>query len=302
VRAAGCVVTRVARDGIEILVVHRPRYDDWSLPKGKAEGGETPLATARREVLEETGLTCVVGPALPSVDYVDQFGRDKTVDYFLARAIATRGFDPDAHVDATTNNPEVDELCWLGWAAAARRVSRVDDRVVIDAAEKALAATAFVLLVRHAHAGQRSNWRSDDEQRPLSRTGRQQAVALAETAAFGARAMWSSPYVRCRQSLEPLAEVLEVSIEDRKFLAEGADPRVAYRALVDGGDGTVACSHGDVIGGVVDIAVRAVEGEGGTVVDADRCRKGSIWALVNTDARLVRAEYFRPLPNWPLPN
>jgi 8-oxo-dGTP diphosphatase len=103
VRAAGGVVWRSRAGTIEVVVVHRPRYDDWSLPKGKCDTGERDEDAARREVLEETGLACELGPELATSRYVDGRGRDKVVRYW---AMTVR----DGSFQA---NDEVDETRWL---------------------------------------------------------------------------------------------------------------------------------------------------------------------------------------------
>ena len=120
VRAAGGVVTRAGTDGIEVLVVHRPQYDDWTLPKGKAERGETSIDTARREVLEETGFVCVIGPEVSDVDYVDRRGRPKVVRYFAMR-VEHGHFFP---------NDEVDAIEWCTLHAAAARLTYPRDHEV----------------------------------------------------------------------------------------------------------------------------------------------------------------------------
>lgn len=121
VLAAGCVLWRRAPD-IEICLVHRPRYDDWSFPKGKLKRGETALEGALREVLEETGHHCVPGAVLPTARYLTD-GRPKEVSYWAAEA--THGtFVP---------NDEVDRLAWLPPSAARSRLSRPGDRVQLDA-------------------------------------------------------------------------------------------------------------------------------------------------------------------------
>jgi len=125
VRAGGGVVWR--RDGpgpVRILVVHRPRYDDWSLPKGKCDRGETDEDCARREVREETGLTCRLGPELPSTRYRDNKGRDKTVRYWAMEPVADGGFTP---------NTEIDEIRWLPLPEAVELLSYDHDRPVAEA-------------------------------------------------------------------------------------------------------------------------------------------------------------------------
>lgn len=130
VRAAGGAVWRRGPDGgLEVLLVHRPRYDDWSIPKGKCDPGEPDEACARREVAEETGLSCSVGPELPSQRYVDHRGRDKVVRYWAMSVVAG-----DGRLDH-----EVDEVVWLPLAAAGRRLSYARDAAVLDALPDALA-------------------------------------------------------------------------------------------------------------------------------------------------------------------
>ena len=129
VRAAGGAVWRRAADGdLEVLLVHRPRYDDWSLPKGKCEEGEADEACAVREVAEETGLVGQLGPELPSQRYQDQKGRDKVVRYWAMEVAAGDG----------RLEHEVDEVAWLPLEAARRRLSYARDAEVLDALPAAL--------------------------------------------------------------------------------------------------------------------------------------------------------------------
>jgi 8-oxo-dGTP pyrophosphatase MutT (NUDIX family) len=123
IRAAGAVAWRPVGDGIEVLVVHRPRYDDWSLPKGKLEEGESWRDGARREVEEETGVTGTLGPHLATTTYTDRKGRAKEVRWF--EMAAPRG--------EFTVNDEVDEVVWLTPDAARRKLTRADDVEVIRA-------------------------------------------------------------------------------------------------------------------------------------------------------------------------
>jgi 8-oxo-dGTP diphosphatase len=122
VLAAGVVLWRTAPAGVEIALIHRPRHDDWSLPKGKLKRGEGFAAAALRETREETGLACDLGPALPATRYLVD-GRPKEVRYWAARA----------HAGDFVANTEVDEMVWLGPAAARRRLTHAHDRAVINA-------------------------------------------------------------------------------------------------------------------------------------------------------------------------
>jgi 8-oxo-dGTP pyrophosphatase MutT (NUDIX family) len=129
VRAGGGAVWRKGDDGvIEVLLVHRPKYDDWSLPKGKCEPGESFAEAALREVWEETGLTCRLGAELVDVRYTDHKGRPKVARYWAMQPVEGT-FEPD---------DEVDELRWLPFAEATRLLSYAHDRPVLGALVRAI--------------------------------------------------------------------------------------------------------------------------------------------------------------------
>ena len=129
VRAAGGVVLRPGASGDpEVLLVHRPRYDDWSLPKGKCDPGESYEDCARREVEEETGITAELGDQLPEVRYRDQKDRPKLVRYWVMRPASDPGpFEP---------NDEVDDVAWLPLADAEERLSYDHDRGLLAAVRR----------------------------------------------------------------------------------------------------------------------------------------------------------------------
>ncbi|HEY7660653.1 MAG TPA: NUDIX hydrolase [Actinomycetota bacterium] len=121
IRAAGGIVLRIPRDddGPEVALIHRPRYDDWSFPKGKLHDGEDDETAALREVAEETGLRCAIERELADVTYADRNGRPKVVRYYLMRAEAAEGFVP---------GHEVDELRWVPASQAPGILSYPHDR------------------------------------------------------------------------------------------------------------------------------------------------------------------------------
>ncbi|WP_026189604.1 NUDIX hydrolase [Salinispora mooreana] len=203
IRAAGGVLWRPGQGGIEVCLVHRPRYGDWSLPKGKLEPGEHPLRAALREVAEETDVRAVPQARLPSVRYRSQ-DRPKVVDYWSMRAVTTGGFQPDT---------EVDEVRWLAVDKAVRLVSYPHDAAVVRAFAALPPVTATVMLVRHADAGGRSGWAGSPHGRPLSGAGWAQARELAPLVAVVAPVrLLAASARRCVQTLSPVADLLDLPI------------------------------------------------------------------------------------------
>ena len=135
IRAGGGVVVRPGADGPEILLVHRPRYNDWSFPKGKRDGDESDEDTARREVLEETGMAVVLGRELGEARYTDNRGRPKIVRYWLMT------LDPDESGPGFAPNHEVDELRWCSVAEAATLLTYAHDRALLSHAAERLGTT-----------------------------------------------------------------------------------------------------------------------------------------------------------------
>jgi 8-oxo-(d)GTP phosphatase len=268
------------------VLVHRPKYDDWTLPKGKLEPGEELPAAAVREVREETGLDCVLGPALGDVEYVDSSGSDKTVDYWAAAA-ARDGLAP---------TKEIDEARWLSFEEAGRLLSHERDREVVRRAAALLPdvrGPVPVQLVRHARAGRRDRRRGRDELRPLTGTGWAQAGALARSLAAGRPAVLvSSPAVRCVQTLEPLGDVLGVPVQRHEALAEGACAEAALDLLEGAAvlGEVVACTHGDVQAAVIE-ALAAAEVP---ISRPLRFAKGSTWELTLEGGRFTTGRYVPP--------
>jgi 8-oxo-dGTP diphosphatase len=130
VRAAGGIVHRRGAHGIEVLLVHRPKYDDWSFPKGKLDGGETDEDAALREVEEETGYRCVLGDEVGSSAYVDARSRPKTVRYW-AMTVVAGAFEP---------NSEVDVITWLPLDESPARLTHAHDGELLAQARPALEA------------------------------------------------------------------------------------------------------------------------------------------------------------------
>ena len=290
VPAGGGVVWRPAAGSIEVVVIHRPRYDDWSLPKGKLDPGEHVLTAGVREVCEETGLDVVVGRRGLRTTYPVQQGT-KRVDYWLMRAVGGK-FEP---------NDEVDELRWLPVAEARELLSHDHDRAVLaDAARADVPREVSLLLVRHAKAGDRAGFDGPDELRPLDRRGQEQARRLAEVLpAFGPVAVLAADRVRCRQTVEPLAERLGLEVGRATELGEEefqADPQAGLaliERLLEPGDVpgvTVVCSQGGAIPSVLMALGVRWEGVSGALWPPSA--KGSTWVLGGRPGALL-ADYYR---------
>ena len=277
--AAGGLLRREAATGPQFCVVHRPRYQDWTIPKGKLEAGESHRHAAVREIEEETGLGCSVGPELPSTRYLDHEGRTKMVRYWLMTP-TTGDFEGNFEPNA-----EVDELRWLPPAEARELLTYEHDRGVLAAA---LGFDAPIFLIRHAKAGSRAAWEEDDRLRPLSSGGRGQAEALAGLLApEGVGRILSSPFVRCVQTVRPLALALGLPVLEREDLAEGGDADACWAWMAELGDAVAVCSHGDVIPALIERAER----DGADLPATRECRKGSVWRLERRAGRVVAATY-----------
>jgi 8-oxo-dGTP diphosphatase len=296
VRAAGGVLWRTSSGGtgpdgvIEAAVVHRPKYDDWSLPKGKLEAGEHPLEAAAREVREETGLLAVAGRRGPTTRYAVPEG-PKQVDYWLMQAVGGE-FRP---------NSEVDELRWLPVEDAAGLCSHEHDRALLaDLARTDVPRAPTLLLVRHGRAGDRSEFDGPDELRPLDRRGRAQARRLAEVLPlFAPTTVLSAERTRCRETVEPLADRLGLPVLPVPALGEeefADDPQTGLATVErllaprDTPGVTVVCSQGGAIPSVLlSLGVRW-EGVAGRLHPP--AAKGSVWALGGRPGGLL-ADYYR---------
>jgi 8-oxo-dGTP diphosphatase len=285
VLAAGAVLWRLNGDSAtpEVAIIHRPRYDDWSLPKGKVDPGETEPVTAVREVHEETGYSSHLGRRLVAVSYPVEQGMKK-VRYWAARRVDGE-FIP---------NDEVDDLKWLPVADAMKQLEYPHDRKVLRRFTRQPAATQTVMIVRHGTAGSKSRYKGDDRKRPLDKHGRAQAESLVGVLlAFGADTLYAADRVRCHQTLEPLAEELGTAIHSEPLLTEEEYPESRKAArhrvleIAASGGTPVICTQGKVI---PDLIAWWCERDG-VRPDKSRNRKGSAWVMSLADGRLVAADH-----------
>lgn len=259
-----------------VAIVHRPRYDDWSLPKGKLERGEHPLAAAVREVEEEAGVRAVPQLPLPRIRYwLDD--RPKVVDYWAMVTETITSFQPGS---------EVDGLAWLPVTDAIDRLTYAHDAELVRGWAARPPVTATVLLVRHANAGDR--WpRASDHDRPLTSRGVTDAAALCRLLDLFApsRIVSASPR-RCQQTLQPLAATRDLPIEVGTVFDETTgDPTAAaaqLRRYAQAGGATVICSQREMI----PLVLAQVTGDPGADFGTS---KGDGWLLPFSGTRPLTA-------------
>ncbi|WP_158604498.1 NUDIX hydrolase [Nocardioides mangrovicus] len=246
--AAGTVVLR---DG-GVLLLHRPKYDDWSFPKGKQEPDEHVVTTAVRETLEETGLAVRLGRPLPTQTYVQRDGRSKLVHYWRAEVVGDPG------VSGYEPNDEVDQVAWVPIEEAAARLTYSRDVAVLGDAVKHPKPTTPLVLLRHTKALGRKSWDDDDRLRPLTEQGRAQALALVPVlAAYGITRVVSSTSTRCEQTVSPFAAEQGLSLTATPVLAEEHEPNpqdacALLDELLADPEPTVVCTHRPLLPGLLD--------------------------------------------------
>ena len=257
--AAGAVVWRVEKGRLEVLLIHRPRYDDWSWPKGKLEAGETAPECAVREVAEETGQDVVLGARLPGLAYRVSNGTEKVVDYWAAQLAGKRS--PALRARPTfprAAKSEVDRSIWLDVEAANVKLTRPQDRVPLhhlaDLYETDRLRTWAVLVARHGRATKRAGWQGSEASRPLTKEGAQQAAELVPVlAAFGVGSVISSPWARCEKTLRPYAKKTGVPLTLDPALTESSHkkrPQQAFEVIaetLEAGRSAVVCTHRPVL-------------------------------------------------------
>lgn len=283
VHAAGGVVYRegFGNTGPQFLLVHRNRYHDWSLPKGKLNRGESFEEAAGREVLEETGITCKVGQFLGGVMYPTQRGRPKLVKYWMLESID----------GSFTPNLEVDKAEWVGINGARALLSYNRDARLIERAYDLLdnPTATRLYVVRHGNAGVREKWKGPDKKRPLTGKGLEQAELLADfMIRHPVTEIRSSPALRCIQMTEPLAARLGMEVTTNKKLREKTtiDSIRKYLSTIPPG-GVLMSTHGEWVGQLIrDLKERGVPLRG-----PRKWPRASIWVLDLVDGE-VQAGYY----------
>ena len=244
--AAGGVVWRYDIEGeVEILLVHRPRYDDWSLPKGKVEEGEALISCAYREILEETGLSIKLGPYIGSIQYHVVDGL-KEVSYWSASLLEDKS--------AFHANEEVDQIVWLDFESAKFRATRESDREIIERFSESPYDSSALIMLRHAKALERTEWHGEDEDRPLQIVGQQQAKRMLSLyQVFGLDEIHTSDAVRCLDTVAQMAKSLGITPTITSAVSEytykkNKDKAIDYaKDLIKRNKQVVLCSHNPVL-------------------------------------------------------
>jgi 8-oxo-dGTP pyrophosphatase MutT (NUDIX family)/phosphohistidine phosphatase SixA len=244
VTAAGALPWRVTNDRLEVLLIHRPRYDDWSWPKGKIDDGETIPECALREVREEIGLDAPLGRPLPAIHYRVASGL-KVVFYWAVKANGTR-LVPDGK--------EVDSVMWCAPEKAAKLLSNPTDVVPLEylrkAHEEGELNTWPLVVLRHAKAKPRSSWTKAEGERPLAATGTRQAQAVGRLLqVWQPPRVVTSPWLRCVATVAPYAKLAGAKVRMAEALTEHRHHRspkktaAVVEALFDKQRPVVVCTH-----------------------------------------------------------
>ena len=283
IRAAGAVLWRSGAHGPEVALVHRPKYDDWSFPKGKTKDGEHVLHAAVREVWEESGVRATLGRRLSAMEY-EKDERPKRVDYWTATGDGGE-FRP---------NEEIDEIAWLPLREAEIRLTYPHDADLLREFAAGPNRTTPYIVLRHTSAGDKHAWDGDDLLRPLDARGRTEAAGLAESlAGFGAARVFSSATARCLETVLPYAARIGAEIRTDRAFSMGPPATTAKEAgarfarLLAEETPTMVCTHGEL---VPELIGRACEKLAADPPEDPRLPKGGFWVLHVAAGTLVSAE------------
>jgi 8-oxo-dGTP pyrophosphatase MutT (NUDIX family)/phosphohistidine phosphatase SixA len=267
--------------GTEVVIVHRKRYDDWTLPKGKVEAGESVPVCAVREVHEETGVTIRLGVPLDSITYEAGNAGLKKVDYWGGVVLDSVRRPPDA---------EVDVVSWLPVRAALSRLTYSHDHFLVQQYLEQPPTTPLIIL-RHAKAMDRKDWSRKDSARPINTRGRRQARLLVPMLdAYGVTKLVSSTSTRCVATVLPYAQEQELPIETHSLLSEeegennpkgvGRLLRKVRAATLKTGEPTAVCVHRPVLPHILDaLDIAPATLVTGELLVAHLTSKGTVHAL-----------------------
>ena len=284
ISAAGAVVWRKHKDNFtEVAIIHRPKYDDWSFPKGKIEVGESLIACAHREVLEETNLQTEFGPHLGQVEYFTPDGLKK-VTYWSAKVIGEKPF---------RTNTEVDQLKWIPITKVIEVLTNETDKEIFDKFVKVKFNSKPFILLRHAKAITRDEWQGEDDDRPLSSSGQNQAMRLLSTyQVFNIDQIHSSDAVRCYDTVKSMAKGLDIKLEVSSKLSENTykkDKEKAFdyvRELIKEDKSILICSHNPILPKMLNKLTKKSEIE----ADEDKLSPADGWVIHRSGKEIIQID------------
>lgn len=258
IMAAGAVLWRRNSDGdVEIAIVHRPTYDDWSLPKGKIEGSEALIACAYREVIEETGYKARFGPYLGDTFYkVNEV--PKVVRYWSAQVISGE--------EDSFDRAEVDQLLWLSPKKAIETITIKDDRKIVKRFLKLGRDTKPFILLRHAKAVERADWQGDDGDRPLTEKGQRQVKGLIDSLhVFDLKEIHTSDAIRCLDTAAPVAKayglrpVVNSDLSEYTYSRNKESAARYIKNLFERDEAILVCGHNPILSKIVKKMARKLD-------------------------------------------
>lgn len=282
--AAGAVVWRKSESGqVEVVVIHRPKYDDWSFPKGKADIGEAVIACAHREVLEESNLETQFGPYLGDVEY-ETIDGPKRVYFWSAKVITAYPFTP---------NSEVDKLEWHSLKSAKKILTLDSDREILSKFSKLDLDTKPFILLRHAKAITRDEWQGDDDDRPLDSLGSYQADRLVPIyEVYKLEQIHSSDAIRCFDTVNALARKLNITLEVSGKLSESAykkDKEKAFdycKELIKADKSILICSHNPILPKLFNKLTKKAEVE----TDDEKLQPADSWVIHRNGKEIIQVD------------
>ncbi len=284
IAAGGVVWRKNSEDQTEVLLVHRPRYDDWSLPKGKVEDGEALIACAYRELMEETGLNIKLGPFIGSVEYFVADGL-KHVAYWSASILGeNEPFHP---------NEEVDDVLWLTLDAALIKATRESDKNILKRFVDVPYESSALIMLRHAKALDRSEWLSEDDDRPLQNIGQLQAKRMLSLyQAFGLQEIHTSDAVRCLDTVIAMAQALDIIPIIKEDLSEytfkkNKDKAIDYaKDLIKKNKQVVLCSHNPVLPRMMEKLTKKIDFD----YPDNKLQPGEAWILHHNKKEVLQID------------
>ena len=283
--AAGGVVWRRDIEGeIEVLLVHRPRYDDWSLPKGKAEEGEALISCAYREILEETSLSIKLGPYIGSVEYYVPDGL-KSVAYWSASLVEDHS---SFHA-----NEEVDQIIWLDLQSAAFKATRESDREILVRFSATPYDSSALIMLRHGKALERTEWQGEDEDRPLQLVGQLQSKRMLSLyQVYGLDEIHTSDAVRCLDTVALMAKSLQITPVITNAVSEytykkNKEKAIEYaKELIKKKKQVILCSHNPVLPRMMEKLTKKIDFD----YPDNKLMPGEAWVLFHNKKEVLQID------------